>query len=258
MKHDSIGSDDLLIEQFRDLQWQVFRRMQEGSLNSNGSFNTLATNLGLKSLYQDRSDLMDIITLDTLETTTFGQIDLDTVGQEYLWAVETEVMDWYEQMQTDLDQWSTNGSENTFMDMLSEGYGHIKSLWEGEAAYADSVTVDDCIPYGGQGWYLLNSLQSPENRNLGFDFNCPDFRFAESEVRVSNFSVYPNPSRGDLKIEAPSKLNTNQYRMFNASGQMVQEGTFVNDETIRLNADIQAGIYYITVGDAVQKISVIR
>jgi hypothetical protein len=46
--------------------------------------------------------------------------------------------------------------------------------------------------------------------------------------------------------------------MFNANGQMVQEGTFVNDEAIRLNEEIQSGMYYITVGDAVQKISVIR
>jgi len=256
--HDSIGSDNLLIEQFRDLQWQVYRRMQEGSLNSNGSFNTLASNLGLNSLFQDRESLMDIIRLDTLETTNFGQVDLDTVSQDYLWAVEKEILDWYEQMQNDLDQWSTTGSENIFMDRLSEGLSYTKSLWEGKAAYVDSVTLDECIPYGGQGWYLVNSLRPPMERNLGFDLNCTDYRFTEPQERMTNFEVYPNPNRGMMSIEAPSKVNTNQYRMYNASGQMVQEGTFVNGEAIRLNTEIQAGLYYITVGNAVQKISVVK
>lgn len=258
MKHDSIGSDDLLIEQFRDLQWQVYRRMQEGSLNTHSGFATTASNLGLTALYQDRENLLDIILLDTLETVTFGQVDVDTIGSDYLWTLELEVLDWYEQMQSDLDQWSTTGSENIFMNMLSEGLVYTKSLWQGEAAYADSVVLEECIPYGGQGWYLVNSLQSPEQRNLGFDLNCPTYRFAEQKESVSNFRVYPNPSSGMLRIEAPAKLNTNQYRMYNANGQMVQEGTFVNDEAIRLNAEIQAGIYYITVGNAVQKISVVR
>jgi len=115
MKHDSIGSDDLLLEQFRDLQWQVYRRMQEGNLNNNSSFASTASNLGLTTLYQDRQNLLDITLLDTLETVTFGQVDLDTVGQDYLWAVDQEVLDWYEIMQTDLDQWSTAGSENIFL-----------------------------------------------------------------------------------------------------------------------------------------------
>jgi len=38
----------------------------------------------------------------------------------------------------------------------------------------------------------------------------------------------------------------------------VVEGTFTDGESIRLNAEIQPGMYYIMVGDAVQKISVIR
>ena len=38
----------------------------------------------------------------------------------------------------------------------------------------------------------------------------------------------------------------------------VVEGTFTDGESIRLNAEIQAGMYYIIVGEAVQKISVVR
>lgn len=258
MKHDSIGSDDLLVEQFRDLQWQVYRRMQEGNLNNNSSFASTASNLGLTALYQDRQNLLDITLLDTLETVTFGQVDLDTVGQDYLWAVEKEVLDWYEIMQTDLDQWSTAGSENIFMNTLSQGFSTLQSVWEGKAPYADSVVLDECIPYGGQGWYLVNSLLPPEDRNLGFDLNCADYRFSEVEEQVSTFSVYPNPSSGQLSIEGTSKLNTNQYRMFNSNGQLMQEGTFTDGEPIRLNAEIQAGMYYIIVGEAVQKISVVR
>lgn len=256
--HDSIGADDLLIEQFRDLQWQVYRRMQEGSLNTHSGFGTTASNLGLTALYQDRENLLDIIRLDTLETTTFGQVDLDTVGQEYLWLVEEEILDWYQQMQTDLDQWSTTGSENIFMDMLSEGLSYTKSLWQGKAAYADSVTLDECIPYGGQGWYLVNSLRGPMERNLSFDLNCTDYRFTEPQERMTTFEVYPNPNRGMMRIETPSKLNTNEYQMYNASGQLMQEGTFVDGEAIRLNTEIQPGMYYITVGTSVRKISVLR
>jgi len=258
MKHDSIGSDDLLVEQFRDLQWQVYRRMQEGNLNNNSSFASTASNLGLTALYQDRQNLLDITLLDTLETVTFGQVDLDTVGQDYLWAVEQEVLDWYEIMQTDLDQWSTAGSENVFMNTLSQGFSTLQSVWEGKAPYADSVVLDECIPYGGQGWYLVNSLLPPEDRNLGFDLNCADYRFSEVEEQVSTFSVYPNPSSGQLSIEGTTKLNTNQYRIFNSNGQLMQAGTFTDGESIRLNAEIQAGMYYIIVGEAVQKISVVR
>jgi len=38
----------------------------------------------------------------------------------------------------------------------------------------------------------------------------------------------------------------------------VVEGTFTDGESIRLNAEVQAGMYYIIVGEAVQKISVVR
>jgi len=40
--------------------------------------------------------------------------------------------------------------------------------------------------------------------------------------------------------------------------QMMQAGTFTDGESIRLNAEIQGGMYYIMVGNAVQKISVVR
>ena len=123
---------------------------------------------------------------------------------------------------------------------------------------ADSVFLDECTPYGGQGWYLVNSLRSPEDRNLGFDLNCTDYRFSEPQERVSSFSVYPNPSNGMLRIEGSSKSTSNRYRIFNASGQVMQEGSFVNGEAIRLDAKMQAGMYYITVGTSVQKFSVIR
>jgi len=38
----------------------------------------------------------------------------------------------------------------------------------------------------------------------------------------------------------------------------VVAGTFTDGASIRLNAEIQAGMYYIIVGEAVQKISVVR
>jgi hypothetical protein len=61
-----------------------------------------------------------------------------------------------------------------------------------------------------------------------------------------------------LRIEGSSKSTSNRYRIFNAGGQMMQEGRFVDGEAIRLDAKMQSGIYYITVDEKVQKFSVIR
>jgi len=63
---------------------------------------------------------------------------------------------------------------------------------------------------------------------------------------ISDFNVFPNPSRGIVNLKSDFTKFT-QYSVFNSHGALVEKGNITGDETkLDLNA-LSKGVYYITI-----------
>jgi hypothetical protein len=73
-----------------------------------------------------------------------------------------------------------------------------------------------------------------------------------SENKLSNITVYPNPTDGQLRI-TNYKLQNEDYRIFSVLGQMIMHGKLQEETTIINVAFLENGIYYLRVGDKTVK-----
>lgn len=85
------------------------------------------------------------------------------------------------------------------------------------------------------------------------------FPLLKEDVTLANldqFVCYPNPSEGEFRLKMlmdwPRPYNVYIY---NVLGQLVycQSGSVVPDETIPIEADLAAGVYFVRIGSCVQK-----
>lgn len=77
-----------------------------------------------------------------------------------------------------------------------------------------------------------------------------------SELSKNHFILYPNPSSDRITIECDAILVGEAYQIFDALGQLQQEGLFTNQKnTITLN-HLAAGNYFLKVGSEVLRVCV--
>lgn len=76
---------------------------------------------------------------------------------------------------------------------------------------------------------------------------------------AAGFQVYPNPTDGVIHIEMPNKdVSLSDYRITNVMGQILMTGCIeVENQNINISA-LPAGMYFITMGDSVQKLILIK
>lgn len=77
-----------------------------------------------------------------------------------------------------------------------------------------------------------------------YDVSTPELPIAQAE-----FKLYPNPSSGALTVEVPASVwqGPMEWRLYNASGQMVQEGKLQTQRSDLQLAVPQKGIYFLRV-----------
>jgi uncharacterized repeat protein (TIGR01451 family) len=106
--------------------------------------------------------------------------------------------------------------------------------------------------------------------DIYFDFNDPIrtnttiHRIYEGFVNVatleelskekSRLLVYPNPSNGIITVVLKDKDNSN-YDIFDQMGRIVKSGSLDGKKT-SIQLDLQNGMYYLKVGDAVVKVQI--
>jgi photosystem II stability/assembly factor-like uncharacterized protein len=67
--------------------------------------------------------------------------------------------------------------------------------------------------------------------------------------------VYPNPTKGLVKVEVPLQLRTKPVALRNAAGQLVFSKRGANASLLSIDlSQLPAGVYYLSVGDKVSKI----
>ena len=70
--------------------------------------------------------------------------------------------------------------------------------------------------------------------------------WAVSENSLDALSVYPNPSKGIIRIEGVKGLT--DYKLFNSTGQVILQGQDNND--IRIESNLSQGIYFLEISNS--------
>jgi hypothetical protein len=70
-----------------------------------------------------------------------------------------------------------------------------------------------------------------------------------NEFGANNFSLYPNPVKENLMI---SGQNLGNISIFNALGMVIFD-SFATDELIINTSDFENGVYFVKVGEKIQK-----
>ena len=147
--------------------------------------------------------------------------------------------------------------------------GFLPTGWTSESANCDDLNPGDTIMAFRFNRYVAMSefILSPDHIDLLF-FNCEgeilDLLFTDNQgtqtrygddptntitpVASGQFSISPNPSRGQLTIESLSQ-NTNshyQYTIFSLLGHRLTEG-IVNGNSIDLPPDLPSGQYLLRI-----------
>ncbi|MFK8007168.1 MAG: T9SS type A sorting domain-containing protein [Saprospiraceae bacterium] len=129
---------------------------------------------------------------------------------------------------------SENG--NSFQEIaIIEGKGNSNQTKE--------YRFKDDLLKNGIYYYRIHQIDlDGSTETLGVravDLNCNDFL---------DFEIFPNPTRGNLKIFFPNKIRAEKYVILNASGKIVLEKNvngFLEGEEVNFDLhDLPNGIYY--------------
>ncbi len=147
-----------------------------------------------------------------------------------------------------------NGSQ---YQMWYAGYDSLATIREGYATSGDGISwtkvignsaKGSCLDSGGTSsvslvgsvykmWY---SSTSP----AGFAYATSGNITGLSKLKPSNvFNVYPNPSRGNFKLEFDNGKTTGLIQIYNLRGQEVFNKTIIDNPNIESN--LQKGLYFI-------------
>ena len=66
-----------------------------------------------------------------------------------------------------------------------------------------------------------------------------------NELASKNLAIYPNPTKGNFTIHAPSNIQT--IVMFNELGMKVREFNTIQSETFEVKTELEKGVYFIHV-----------
>jgi hypothetical protein len=88
----------------------------------------------------------------------------------------------------------------------------------------------------GNIYYALNSSS----------FSITQGVLATAETNVKSFSIYPNPSHDIVNILLKNSSQKADYKLFDASGRLIKEGSFKGETKIRVS-DLINGNYIISI-----------
>jgi photosystem II stability/assembly factor-like uncharacterized protein len=125
-------------------------------------------------------------------------------------------------------KWSTGDTTSTILTNLSTGTYTIEITDKVGTIAKDSITL---------------------TREACADIN---------ELASKNLAIYPNPTKGNFAIHAPSNIQT--VVMFNELGMKVREFNTIQSETFEVKTELETGVYFIHVtselGTQVEKLMI--
>ena len=142
-------------------------------------------------------------------------------------------------------QWQTD---------LGVGFQNLNSVGQYSGTANDTLTIENttlsnnnqpfrCIVSSGSCSDTSNIAVLTVNNNLGIN------KFTQDHL----FSVYPNPAKSQINVEADAKLLGSIYTIYDNTGKLVLTGK-VNSEKIVIElGNLSGGIYIFSVGENMKK-----
>ncbi len=116
----------------------------------------------------------------------------------------------------------------------------------------DSINLANGLNYGPN--YVIKFQQYDDyyfaGGNDGFLFdeiNIEALVTGNQDVLSKSFSVFPNPFNGEINISNTNKNENVMINVLNSLGQIILSQTFNNQSLIKLNLEVEAGLYFIEI-----------
>jgi len=118
----------------------------------------------------------------------------------------------------------------------------------------DGLSNDDPSQFfAGQEWYRLetdNGLLIHTNTNFEWeeDTQIRTSYLGLSDINISNFSVYPNPSEHTINIKLNGGSIPERYLIFDVNGRVILDKIVSSESDLAINIEsIDSGIYFINI-----------
>ena len=150
------------------------------------------------------------------------------------------------------------GSTSSFPDKLTvfknklyfllNNTGNLRQLWESDGTEEGTKVLSTLPAAFGLAVYndnLYASARVDAADQIGVELykvNLPNETLAVTTASSSKLNVYPNPSKGEIKI---SNVNSGSFELFDTTGRLIKAGKFDNNSKINLNS--KAGNYILKV-----------
>jgi len=114
------------------------------------------------------------------------------------------------------------------------------------------------------GSYAGGTAYSANCTALSYDFYIQTYVFSYSDVETAKINkelkVYPNPTKGNLKVDLCNIYSETVCKLYNLTGQLLQTDVFNNTQLINLEIKANPGVYLLTVstGNKTQYIRLIK
>jgi len=112
----------------------------------------------------------------------------------------------------------------------------------------EGLLPTDTVHYFIEGRSGLNTVTYPLSSPEGYFTFWFDMVNTDALVDShADYSVYPNPSSGNITIKAPAKHEKLHISLSNMQGKLVYQNTVNTLQTIDLGNDIEPGIYFMQI-----------
>ncbi len=102
----------------------------------------------------------------------------------------------------------------------------------------------NCVEVDNPSWSTSNWTNI--DVQTSFSINCNNFcTVGVNEYQLSNLSLYPNPTKGNISIDL-GEIKTNlTVTLTNSIGQVILTQQFESTDIIKINIDALAGVYFL-------------
>jgi hypothetical protein len=153
----------------------------------------------------------------------------------------------------------TDPGVNGMSGRIYEGIGPVEGYLVPQINYSGGY-LDDCQRFPGPDY--LGALLCFRATGMGTVFNgpaqaCTLLSTAEQRANEVGFTVFPNPSAGELTLELPARLGAAQLTIHDLTGRRVWRGPVPASRRLDLNT-LPRGLYAATLQVAGQAVAARR
>ena len=138
------------------------------------------------------------------------------------------------------------GESTQLRAIVTGGDGNYSFLWE-PAETLNYANIDNPIatPTEHETTYTVTVTDGQGTSERG-EVTVTILDWAVNESNLNNLRVYPNPTKGEIRIEGVSQAIG--YKLFNSTGQVILQGMAKGD--LRMEPNLGKGIYFLEISNS--------